>query len=97
MQVTTIGLDLAKNVFQVHGVTNNGEVIFNRPWRRTQLLPFFSKLEPCLIGMEARSSAHPWVRELTNFGHDVQLIPSMYIKPYVKRGKFDAVEAEAIC
>jgi len=97
MQVTTIGLDLAKNVFQVHGITENDEVIFNRPLRRTQLLPFFSKPEPCLIGMEACSSAHHWARELMKFGHDVRLIPPMHVKPYVKRGKSDAIDAEAIC
>ncbi len=97
MQVTTIGLDLAKNVFQVHGITQDDEVAFNRPLRRAQLLPFFSKLDPCLIGMEACSSAHHWARELTKFGHDVRLIPPIYVKPYVKRGKSDAIDAEAIC
>lgn len=97
MQVTTIGLDLAKNVFQVHGITQDDEVAFNRPLRRAQLLPFFSRLEPCLIGMEACSSAHHWARELTKFGHDVRLIPPIYVKPYVKWGKSDAIDAEAIC
>ncbi len=97
MQVTTIGIDLAKNVFQVHGITKDEEVLFNRPLRRAQLLPFFSKLEPCLIGMEACSGAHHWARELTELGHDVRLIPPMYVKPYVKRGKSDAIDAEAIC
>ena len=97
MQVTTIGLDLAKNVFQVHGITKDEEVLFNRPLRRAQLLPFFSKLEPCLIGMEACSGAHHWARELTELGHDVRLIPPMYVKPYVKRGKSDAIDAAAIC
>jgi len=97
MQVTTIGLDLAKNVFQVHGITKDDEVAFNRPLRRVQLLPFFSKIEPCLIGMEACSSAHHWARELTKFGHDVRLIPPIYVKPYVKRGKSDAIDAETIC
>jgi transposase len=88
---------LAKNVFQVHGITEDEEVVFNRPLRRAQLLPFFSKIEPCLIGMEACSSAHHWARELTNFGHEVRLIPPIYVKPYVKRGKSDAIDAEAIC
>ena len=97
MQVTKIGLDLAKNVFQVHGITKDEEVVFNRPLRRAQLLPFFSKIEPCLIGMEACSSAHHWARELTKFGHEVRLIPPIYVKPYVKRGKSDAIDAEAIC
>ena len=97
MEVTTIGLVLAKNIFQVHGITKDEEVAFNWPLRRAQLLPFFSKLEPCLIGMEACSSAHHWGRELTALGHDVRLIPQIYVKPYVKRGKSDAIDAEAIC
>jgi transposase len=94
MQVTTIGLDLAKNIFQVHKITEDEEVAFSRPLRRAQLLPFFSKLEPCLIGMEACSSAHHWGRELTALGHDVRVIPPIYVKPYVKRGKSDAIEDE---
>ena len=96
MQVTTIGVDLAKNVFQVHGIAENDDVLFNKPLRRAQLLPFFAKLEPCLIGMESCSSAHHWARELTALGHEVRLIPPMYVKPYVKRGKSDAIDAEAI-
>jgi hypothetical protein len=88
---------MAKNIFQVHGITEDEEVAFNRPLRRAQLLPFFSKLEPCLIGMETCSSAHHWARELTVLGHDVRLIPPIYVKPYVKRGKSDAIDAEAIC
>lgn len=97
MRVTTIGLDMAKNVFQVHGTTKDDEAAFNRPLRWAQLLSFFSKLEPCLICMEACSVAHHWGRELTNFGHDVRLIPLMYVKPYVKRCKSDAIDAEANC
>lgn len=97
MRITTIGLDLAKNIFQVHGVTANGEIAFNKPLRRAQMLPFFAKLEPCLIGIEACSSAHYWGRELTAFGHEVKLMPPAYVKPYVKRGKSDAADAEAIC
>ena len=97
MQVTTIGLDLAKNGFQVHAITQDDEVAFNRPLRRAQSLSFFSKIEPCLIGMEACSSAHHWARKLTKFGHDVRLIPPIYVKPYVKRGRSDAIDAEAIC
>ena len=97
MEVTTTGLDLAKNVFQVHGITEGEEVVFNRPLRRAQLLPFFSKIERCLIGMEACSSAHYWARELTALGHEVRLIPPIYVKPYVKRGKSDAIDAAAIC
>ena len=97
MQVTTIGIDLAKNIFQVHGITENDEVAFNRPLRRAQVLPFFTRLDPCLIGMEACSTSHYWARELTRLGHEVRLIPPMYVKPYVKRGKSDAIDAEAIC
>jgi len=97
MQVTTVGVDLAKNVFQVHGITASEEVVFNKPLRRAQFLPFFAKLEPCLIGMESCSSAHHWARELTALGHEVRLIPPMYVKPYVKRGKSDAIDAAAIC
>jgi hypothetical protein len=97
MQVTTVGLDLAKNIFQVHGVTDCGEVAFNRALRRSQVLAFFERLEPCLIGMEACSTSHYWARELLKPGHDVKLIPPVYVKPYVKRGKSDAADAEAIC
>ncbi|PCJ04215.1 MAG: IS110 family transposase [Rhodobacteraceae bacterium] len=97
MQVTTIGVDLAKNIFQVHGITESDEVAFNRPLRRAQVLPFFAHLDPCLIGMEACSTSHYWARELTRLGHEVRLIPPMYVKPYVKRGKSDAIDAEAIC
>ena len=71
--------------------------MFNKSLRRAQFLPFFAKLEPCLIGMESCSSAHHWARELTALGHDVRLIPPMYVKPYVKRGKSDAIDAAAIC
>ena len=97
MHVTTVGLDLAKNVFQVHGITDGGEVAFNRSLRRTQMLSFFEKLEPCVVGMEACSTSHHWARELTRLGHTVRLIPPSYVKPYVKRGKSDAADAEAIC
>lgn len=97
IQVTTIGLDLAKNVFQVHGITRDEEVAFNKPLRRAQVLTFFGKLELCLIGMESCSSAHHWARELSAMGQEVRLIPPMYVKPYVKRGKSDAIDAEAIC
>lgn len=82
MQITTIGLDLAKNVFQVHGVRKDGSIAFNKPLRRMQILPFFTKLEPCLVGMEACSSAHYWPRELTQLGHSVKLMPPVYVKPY---------------
>ena len=97
MQVTTVGIDLAKHVFQVHGITEDGTVAFNRAIRRAQLVAFFEELEPCLVGMEACGSSHYWARELTKLGHDVRLIPANYVKPYVKRGKSDAVDAEAIC
>jgi len=97
MQVTTIGLDLAKNVFQVHGVDAEGEVFVAKKIRRQGLLPFFSKLAPCLVGIEACGSAHYWARELRAFGHDVRLMPPSYVKAYVKRGKNDAADAAAIC
>lgn len=97
MQVTTIGLDLAKNVFQVHGIDERGEVAFNRALRRVQVLAFFEHLAPCLIGIEACGTSHHWARELIKLGHNVKLIPPAYVKPYVKRGKSDAVDAAAIC
>lgn len=97
MQVTTIGLDLAKNVFQVHGITDNGDVVFNRALRRAQVLAFFENLEPCLVGIEACGTSHHWAREISKLGHEVKLIPPVYVKPYVKRGKSDAADAEAIC
>ena len=97
MRVTTLGLDLAKNVFQVHGVTGSGEVAVNRTLRRRQVLAFFQKLEPCTVGIEACGTAHYWGRELTKLGHDVRLMPPSYVRPYVKRGKTDAADAEAIC
>lgn len=95
-QVSTIGLDLAKNVFQVHGIDPQGKVLVRRPLRRTEVLPFFAKLAPCLVGMEACATAHHWGRELTKLGHTVKLMPPAYVKPYVKRGKTDAADAEAI-
>ncbi len=97
MQVTTVGLDLAKNVFQVHGISNHGEVAFNRALRRSQVLTFFERLGPCLVGMEACGTSYHWARGLIKLGHDVKLIPPIYVKPYVKRGKTDAADAEAIC
>lgn len=97
MHVTTIGLDLAKNVFQIHGIYEDGEVAFNRALRRAQVLTFFEGLDPCLIGIEACATSHYWARELIKLGHNVKLIPPVYVKPYVKRGKTDAADAEAIC
>ena len=96
-QPTTIGLDLAKSVFQVHGVSADGTAVLRRQLRRGQVLAFFSRLEPCLIGMEACSGAHHWARELAALGHEVRLMPAAYVKPYVKRGKTDRADAEAIC
>lgn len=95
-QINTIGLDLAKNVFQVHGADAEGTPIFNRKLRRGELLAFFAKLSPCLVGLEACGSAHYWAREIAALGHEVRLIPPAYVKPYVKRGKTDAADAEAI-
>lgn len=95
-QGMTIGLDLAKNIFQVHGVDAGGKVMFRRRLRRSELLRFFAELPPCLVGMEACSTAHYWGRELTKVGHCVKLMPPAYVKPYVKRGKTDAADAEAI-
>jgi transposase len=96
-QVSVVGLDLAKSVFQVHGVNAQGEVVLRRRLTRGQLLKLFEKLPPCLIGMEACASAHHWARELAALGHEVKLMPAQYVKPYVKRGKNDAADAEAIC
>ena len=97
MNVATIGLDIAKSIFQVHGVNDAGESVLRRRLCRTDVLPFFAKQPPCVIGIEACSSAHHWARELTRLGHLVRLIPPQYVKPYVKRNKTDAADAEAIC
>ena len=97
MQAITIGLDLAKHVFQVHGVAEGGQVVLRRQVRRSELLAFFKALPPCLIGVEACASAHYWARELSALGHKVRLMPATYVKPYAKRGKSDAIDAEAIC
>ena len=93
MQITTVGLDLAKRVFQVHAVDGSGGVVVRKALRRSQVLAFFTKLPPCLIGMEACGTSHHWARELTKLGHEVRLMPPAYVKPYVKRGKNDAVDA----
>lgn len=97
MKLSIVGLDLAKNVFAVHGLDEEERVVVKRVLRRGQVLAFFAKLEPCLIGMEACASAHYWGRELRRLGHSVRLMPAAYVKAYVKRGKTDAADAEAIC
>ena len=95
--ITTIGLDIAKSVFQVHGVDNEGKVVIRRQLKRRYVLAFFEKLQPCLVGIEACASSHHWSRELQALGHTVRLMPPAYVKPYVKRQKNDAADAEAIC
>jgi len=95
-EIATIGLDLAKNVFQVHGIDANGKVLVRRKLRRAEVLEFFAKASPCLVGMEACATAHYWAREIAKLGHEVRLIPPAYVKPYVKRNKTDAADAEAI-
>jgi transposase len=97
MQITTIGLDIAKNVFQVHGIDASEKVVVRKQLRRSQVLAFFKALPPCLIGMEACATAHHWARELTKLGHTVRLMPAKDVKAYVKRNKNDAADAEAIC
>ena len=97
MQVSTIGVDLAKNVFQIHGVDSNGKVVIKRQLRRKQVLEFFGKISPCLVGMEACGTAHHWAREVANLGHTVRMMPPSYVKGYVKRSKSDAADAAAIC
>ena len=97
MEVSMIGVDLAKNVFAVHGVDANGAVVIRRELRRAQLLRFFEKLKPCVVGMEASSGAHHWARALRALGHEPRLMPASYVKAYVKRGKTDAADAAAIC
>lgn len=97
MEITTVGLDLAKSVFQVHGVSADGEVVVRRRLRRCQVREFFAGLAPCLIGMEACGTAHFWARELIALGHEVRIMPPSYVKAYVRRGKTDAVDAVAIC
>lgn len=97
MTITTIGIDLAKNVFQVHGTDFRGKVLLRKQLRRAQMLPFFARLEPCRVAMEACGSAHYWARKLQALGFDVMLIAPQYVKPFVKRNKNDAADAEAIC
>jgi transposase len=96
-EVTTIGLDLAKHVFQVHGVDAEGATVLRKQLRRAQVLAFFSRLPHCLVGLEACATAHYWARELGALGHEVRLMPAQYVKAYIKRNKHDAADAEAIC
>lgn len=96
-QVSTIGLDIAKSVFQVHGIGEAGKVVVVRQLKRRGVLPFFAKLSPCLVGMEACATSHHWAREIEKLGHEVRMMPPRYVKPYVKRNKNDAADAEAIC
>lgn len=97
MKLTTIGIDLAKNVFQVHGADDRGRAVLKRQLKRAQMLPFFARLAPCRIGLEACGSSHYWARKLQALGHTVQLIAPQYVKPFVKRNKNDATDAAAIC
>src|SRR5690348_6138126 len=97
MEVTTVGIDLAKSVFQVHGVDGHGRAVLKKQLRRAQVAEFFAKLPPCLIGMEACGSAHHWARKLRTLGHTVRLISPQFVKPYVKANKTDVADAEAIC
>ena len=96
-EVSTIGLDLAKAVFHVHGVDASGRKVVAKSLRRRQVIPFFKKLSPCLVGIEACATSHYWARELGALGHEVRIMPANYVKPYVKRNKNDAADAEAIC
>ncbi len=97
MNITTIGLDLAKNVLQIHGIDERGNVVLKRALKRAQVLPFFANLPGCLIGMEACGSSNYWARKLSALGHTVKLIAPQFVKPYVKTNKHDAADAEAIC
>jgi transposase len=97
MKITTIGVDLAKTVFQVHGVDERGKAVLRKQLRREQMVEFFARLPPCLVGMEACGSAHHWARVLQGQGHSVRLIAAQFVKPYVKSNKNDAADAEAIC
>src|SRR5215831_7708087 len=97
MQITTIGLDIAKNVFQVHGIGAAERVVVRKQLRRSQVIAFFEALSPCLIGMEACANAHHWARALVKLGHDVRLMPAKDVKAYVKRNKNDAADAAACC
>ena len=97
MKITTIGIDLAKEVFQIHGVDDHGKTVLRKQLRRKKMTNFFANLEPCLIGMEACGSSHHWARKLSEFGHTVKLMSPQFVKPYVKTNKHDMADAEAIC
>lgn len=97
MKITTIGIDLAKNIFQIHGVDQKSGTRLKKQLKRNEMLPYFANLEPCLIGMEACGGAHYWARTLMKYGHQVKLMPPQFVKPYVKGNKNDARDAEAIC
>src|SRR5215469_12486012 len=97
MQISTIGLDIAKNVFQVHGIDADENVAVRKQLRRSQVIRFFQELSPCLVGLEACATAHYWARELAKLGHEVRLMPAKDVKAYVKRNKNDAADAAAIC
>lgn len=96
-EISIVGLDLAKSVFQLHGCTRDGRAVMRRKLKRSQVLPYFTDMAPCLVAMEACGGAHYWAREISALGHEVRLIPPAYVKPFVKRGKTDAIDAEAIC
>ena len=97
MKISTIGIDLAKDIFQIHAVDQQGKVVQRKKLRRSEMAIYFSNLEPCLIGMEACASAHHWARKLAGMGHTVKLMAPQFVKPYVKANKNDAADAEAIC
>ena len=97
MKITTVGIDLAKSVFQVHAVDESGRAVLRKQLRRDQMTAFFANLPPCLIGMEACASAHHWARTLQRFGHTVRLMAPQFVNPYVKSNKNDVADAEAIC
>jgi len=97
MKITRIGIDLAKNVFQVHGVDGHGKVVLKRQFKRDQMMAFFARLDPCLVGMEACGGAHYWARKLEGLGYTVKLMAAQFVKPYVKTNKNDAADADAIC
>ena len=97
MKITTIGIDLAKEVFQIHGVGEHGKIVLRKQLRRNKMTKFFANIEPCLIGMEACGSSHHWARKLSEFGHTIKLMSPQFVKPYVKTNKHDMADAEAIC